>query len=937
MKSMKDKPTSPPDASQVPGDEDPRLLAAVQEYMAALESGKRPSRKEFLARHGDIAEDLAACLDGLAFVHSAAAQLHSENGTGAGSSGAQPHPDADAATGKPLGDFQLVREIGRGGMGVVYEAVQLSLGRKVAVKVLPLAAAFDARHLQRFHNEAQAAAQLHHTNIVPVYAVGCERGVHVYAMQLIEGQSIEEVVRALRRAARRSAPGAAAGSSAAEGPSRDDSATVSWRASAGNEPAAAAETAAIARAAGLLRPEPRPSSRSVVGPSADALTTLRTAKRTDYYRTVAKLGLQAAEALEYAHQLGVVHRDIKPANLLLDVRGNLWVTDFGLAQFYAESELTRTGDLLGTLRYMSPEQATGRAVVLDQRTDVYSLAVTLYELLTLERALPGESRGELLHQIGSVDPKSPRAIDKNIPAELETVLMKAASKDAADRYPSAGAMADDLRRFLQDEPILARPPSLWDKTVKWTRRHKSVAVSAVAALVFALVGLTISTVLIARAQANTKNALDRERERATEANAQRALADRRYGQAREAVDFFTRVAAEELADNWQATEVRREMLEAALGFYQGLIEGAGTADPGRGAELAAARKNAADIFAELSAVMRFTQAMGHDRLLWDSHVLDELGINREEAAKARSAVGALVQPAMASVPDMTAEERRGHFSKLADQVHATFDQSLTPARAQRLRQINLQVRGPQAFGDPEVVAKLALTPAQREMVRSVQTAYREGVGELFRPKTEGPGRDLIIFHAGPRRREEAKGPEPGDDGRGDVRRVERRRDGEGRGDGRDGDRGDGRGDGRRDGHDGEGPDRAELEERVRQAIALRRTAVDRIVSSLSLEQAATWRLLAGEPFNGETFHPPFGGPGFMRFGRGPGGPGGMRGGDRDDHDRDRGGRGFGRGGRGRTSDDDRPGRPGDRSDPPPPTTNEAVPESEPPTSTDPNR
>jgi len=836
MKSTKDT-SRVVDASQVPGDEDPRLVAAVQEYMAALEAGKRPSRKEFLARHADIAGELAACLDGLAFVHSAAAHMHSDGADAP--LGAQPHPEADAATtGKPLGDFQLVREIGRGGMGVVYEAVQLSLGRKVAVKVLPLAAAFDSRHLQRFHNEAQAAAQLHHTNIVPVYAVGCERGVHFYAMQLIEGQSIEDVIRGLRRTSRRHDEPSSLGG-------REASATISWNPTAKGH-AKSGTAAAVSRM--LVKPEAPAVSRSMIGASAEVLTTLRTAKKSDYYRTVAKLGLQAAEALEYAHQLGVVHRDIKPANLLLDGRGILWVTDFGLAQFYAESELTRTGDLLGTLRYMSPEQAAGKAVVLDQRTDVYSLAVTLYELLTLERALPGETRGELLHQIGSVDPKPPRSVDRNIPVELETIVMKAAAKDPADRYASAGAMAEDLRRFLHDEPILARPPSLWDKTVKWTRRHKAVAVSAVVVLVFALVGLTISTVLIARAQAGTKTALENEKQRATELNAQRSLADRRYRQAREAVDFFTKVAAEELADNFQAADVRREMLEAALGYYQGLIEEADKNNTSLSAGLEAARKNASDILTELSAFLRFTHSMEPERLLSEASVLAELGITSDDARQLGTQLRELRRDRLLDLSRMTPEEKREHFNQLADTTNAALDAALTPAKATRLRQINWQVKGPAAFGEPEVIERLALTAAQREFVKSVQSEYREAAWKVFQPDDRGGRKD------GKRGDGPPPGPPP--------------EPGSGSGPPPDGSRG--------DGPHRDGPRRDfDWDKGAAQVVALRRSAVDRIVGALTLEQAAAWRTMVGEPFNAPVIQPMFGGPGFGRgFGHGPGGPGG---------------------------------------------------------------
>jgi serine/threonine protein kinase len=490
--------------------EDPRLISAVKEYMALLEAGVHPSRHEFLARYPEVAAELATCLDGLAFVHSAAAQMQGPATAGV---------DEESATAKPLGDFKLIREIGRGGMGVVYEAVQLSLGRRVAVKVLPFAATLDARHLQRFRNEAQAAAQLHHTNIVPVYAVGCERSVHYYAMQFIEGQSLAEVIRQMRAIGK----GIDAPSASLRSTPQSSSATQPVISQDGTRERVLRLRRSMDEAASI---------------PAENLSLLRTGKRGSFFRTAAKLALQAAEALDYAHHQGVVHRDVKPENLLLDAKGNLWVTDFGLAQFYEEdSNLTRTGDLLGTLRYMSPEQALGRAAVLDQRTDVYSLGLTLYELLTLEGAIPGETREQLLRQITILEPKSPRSIDKSIPTELETILSKATAKEPGERYQTARALAEDLRRFLQDEPIQARPPTLWDKSVKWTRRHKSVAVSALAILLFVAVGSVISTLLIAREQGKTKKAYDGERQKATEAEEQRIRAEKSFRKLVMPLDF----------------------------------------------------------------------------------------------------------------------------------------------------------------------------------------------------------------------------------------------------------------------------------------------------------------------------------------------------------------------------------------------------------------
>jgi serine/threonine protein kinase len=300
---------------------------------------------------------------------------------------------------------------------VVYEAEQLSLRRRVALKVLPFAGMLDPRQLQRFRNEAQAAACLHHGNIVPVYFVGCERGTHFYAMQLIEGQTLAAMIREMTRPKDKYEAG---------------------------EP--------------RVVPLPAPSGTTL---AAKADSTARSGSGRDYFRRVAELGVQAAEALDYAHQMGVVHRDVKPSNLMLDGRGTLWVTDFGLAQMqHGEGELTLTGDLVGTLRYMSPEQTMGKRAPIDQRTDVYSLGVTLYEMLTLRSAFVGQCRQELLRQVAFEEPKVPRRINKAIPTELETIVLKAMEKKPADRYATAQELADDLQHWLEDKAIRARQPTL---------------------------------------------------------------------------------------------------------------------------------------------------------------------------------------------------------------------------------------------------------------------------------------------------------------------------------------------------------------------------------------------------------------------------------------------------------------------------------------------
>ena len=223
---------------------------------------------------------------------------------------------------------------------------------------------------------------------------------------------------------------------------------------------------------------------------------------------MAELGRQAAEALEHAHTVGVIHRDIKPGNLLVDQLGNIWITDFGLAQFHAEAGLTRTGDMMGTLRYMSPEQAIGNRVVLDHRTDIYSLGVTLYELLTLEPVFAGSDRADLLRRIIEDEPRSIQAIEPSIPVELETIVLKALAKAPVDRYATAQELADDLKRFLNDEPIQARRPTPLERVTKWARRHRGLVISAMLLLATATAGLAASTLLLFRMEAESRASLD---------------------------------------------------------------------------------------------------------------------------------------------------------------------------------------------------------------------------------------------------------------------------------------------------------------------------------------------------------------------------------------------------------------------------------------------
>jgi serine/threonine protein kinase/Flp pilus assembly protein TadD len=475
--------TPPSDISNATRD-DPRVAEALVDYLDQCRAGQRPNRSEFLARYDAIRHSLVECLDGLDFVESAVGNA-SRFTPGPPSSDA-PEP---ASTRTVLGDFRLVREIGRGGMGVVFEAEQLSLGRRVALKVLPFAAALDPRQRQRFQVEAQAAACLHHTHIVPVFAVGCDRGTHYYAMQFIEGRTVADIVAEMRllqqpRGGQPAAP-LGAGSTPAHASQirpESDADLVSSRITPDpDQPTAApsliAQRQAPATSAGLVRP----TGSATLCPGVSDSNRSR-----DFVRAVARLGVEAASALEHAHSLGILHRDIKPSNLMVDTHGSLWITDFGLARVQADLGLTQTGDLLGTLRYMSPEQALARHAVLDQRSDIYSLGATLFELLTLRPVFEGRDRNELIHEIVEQDPTPPRTLNSAVPRDLETIILKALAKEPAARYANALQMADDLRSFLDDKPILARRPGPIARLSKLARRHRAVVTTAIVSTFLAL-------------------------------------------------------------------------------------------------------------------------------------------------------------------------------------------------------------------------------------------------------------------------------------------------------------------------------------------------------------------------------------------------------------------------------------------------------------------
>ncbi len=371
-----------------------------------------------------------------------------------------------------LGDFRIVREIGRGGMGVVYEAEQLTLQRRVALKVLPQAAFLDEGRLARFELEARTAATLDHPHIVPIFSIGCEQNVHYYAMKLIRGVTLAELYR------------------------QRTSTSASEKAMPNEASAAALTTSSLA---------------APKGPLADIDSRRRPAEKAlpdaePYFEEIAGWGIQAADALHFSHERGVIHRDIKPANLIVDATGKLWITDFGLARLNDDAAMTYTGDLVGTLRYTSPERLKGGSGV-SQQVDVYSLGVTLYEMLALQPAFDGGDRPIVLRQIMENDPRPLRQVNPRIPADLETIIAKAIEKEPAQRYLSAREFAADLRRFLTDQPIQARGATISDRVLKWAKRHKTLAHATLVFGGLLILLLGVSTLLIQRSLRETADLL----------------------------------------------------------------------------------------------------------------------------------------------------------------------------------------------------------------------------------------------------------------------------------------------------------------------------------------------------------------------------------------------------------------------------------------------
>ncbi len=426
--------------------EQSKLDRIAEEFSQAIRRGEQPSIDVLVAKYHDPSGQLRSLLNSIAMIEGLKQQ--------ASNSSAAAHSESLEI--EQLDDYTIVREIGRGGMGLVFEAIHQSLGRRVAVKVLARGLLGDAKHLTRFRREARAAAHLRHSNIVPVFGVGQSGEHHYYVMDFVDGMSLREWLGSITGNCRRDVP--TVDKALAE---TDGDLTVQ---SVSNES------------------EPGPENSGCTPPPVSTDTP-------NYFRWVARLVATVCDALQYAHMQGVLHRDIKPANLLIDRGGEVWIADFGLAKLTEQQAMTVTGDIVGTPQYMPPESWEG---TYDVRSEIYGVGLTLYELLTQRAAIEGKHTADVIRKATEGVSVSPRKLNPHVPRDLETIAMKALAHDPRARYATAAELRDDLQCFLTDRPISARRTNLIERAIRWSRREPTVAMLTFAtfALLLALAGVS---------------------------------------------------------------------------------------------------------------------------------------------------------------------------------------------------------------------------------------------------------------------------------------------------------------------------------------------------------------------------------------------------------------------------------------------------------------
>jgi serine/threonine protein kinase len=465
------------------------LEAVVDHFTAQYRAGHSPSIAGYQKQYPQYGEELGELLSSVAMIEGLKQQAtHSIEPA---------HSDPLLDQLRELGDYCLLRELGRGGMGVVFEAIHQSLGRRVAVKVLSQRLANDPRAVQRFRWEAGAAAKLHHSHIVTVFGVGFSQGYHYYVMEFVEGWSLAEIMNRLKPAA---APLVSPNRFSSLSEQTPVHSTILARPSTEPHSPSAAHTP---------RREPSDTTRQdfSLGP-LDPFEKATRADRTtsvdvpaglweewsDPHRRI-RWALRAlsgiADAVDYAHRHGVLHRDLKPSNMLVDQDGRIRLTDFGLVKHLDEPGITKTGDVVGTPQYMPPEAIEGH---YDQQSEVYGIGLTLYELLTLYPTYPKDSATGWVQQVLGRTPPPLRTKLPQASRDLERVVHKSLARVPSERYPTPASFRDDLRCLLDDRAVSVRPRRIYEEFFRWARRHPTIAILATSCL-FLLVLVTLSTTI----------------------------------------------------------------------------------------------------------------------------------------------------------------------------------------------------------------------------------------------------------------------------------------------------------------------------------------------------------------------------------------------------------------------------------------------------------